>query len=410
MEKNINRTVLENGMTIISEHIPAYRSVSVGLWIKTGSRQESASEMGIVHFIEHMLFKGTQKRSALQIASIMEDVGGSINAFTGKEETCFFTHSLDTHLELSINVLADMVFHSLFSEKDIEMEKKVVLEEINMVKDTPDEYVFDLFQEKCYPNQPLGFPILGTQKSVLSFTRKQLLDFWKNNYVPQNMILSVSGNVDHNKLCDLAGRSFTSEHKLKREDFLSAQMQQGIYFTEKEALNQSHICIGGVAASYHAKNRFELHALNTYLGAGLSSRLFQILREKHGFVYSVFSFLDFYEDTGMMGFYMGTEQANQEKAITALYNEVKEVASQPIKEEKVEVIKEQLKGSLLLSMESTFKRMSRLAKNEIYFKKIISIDEITKSVNKISAESIFHTAHSILNTELFNTVILGPGK
>ena len=208
LSSQINKTVLENGLTILSENIPAYRSVSVGVWIKTGSRYENASDMGLVHFIEHMLFKGTKNRTALQIAKELEELGGSLNAFTGKEETCFYAHILDSHLKKGIEVLADMVCNSLFDEKDIEMEKQVVLEEINSVKDTPEEYIFDIFQEKVFPNQPLGFPILGENKNVRNIEKDQILAFFKKFYAPDNIVVSAAGKVNHKELVDLVKYNF----------------------------------------------------------------------------------------------------------------------------------------------------------------------------------------------------------
>jgi len=406
----VKKTVLENGLTIVSEHSPAFRSIALGIWIKMGSRFETADEKGMAHFIEHMLFKGTKTRSALQIASSLENLGGNLNAFTGKEETCFYIHTLDSHLKIGVEVLADMICSSLFRAKDIEMEKQVVLEEINAVKDTPDEYIFDIFQEKIFPDQPLGFPILGNPENVESFDRSKLIDFWKKHYQPHNIVISVAGNVQHDSLVDLVKFNFNFSNNADNITMLPAQVAQNVHFTLREPLNQAHICIGKGAISYYDESRFDLIALNTYLGGGLSSRLFQVLREELGFVYSVYSFLDFYKDTGVVGFYLGTDLKNKEKAIKELFTELEKVSSQKLPDDKIDNLKEQIKGSFFLSMESTFKRMARLAKNEIYFNKFISVDELAKSINAITPDSINSAASKYLNVDNLNSVIMSSEK
>ncbi|KAA3617719.1 MAG: insulinase family protein [Calditrichaeota bacterium] len=406
----VNKTVLDNGLTIVTEHNSVFRSVALGIWIKMGSRFETLEEKGMAHFIEHMLFKGTKNRTALEIASSLEELGGSLNAFTGKEETCFYIHTLDSHLKISVQVLADMICNSLFRESDIEMEKHVVLEEIKAVKDTPDEYIFDIFQEKIFPDQPLGYPILGNPENVRGFDRQKLIAFWKKHYHPSNIVVSASGNISHDSLVELVKFYFNFPDNADRIEMLPAKVAQNIHFKLSEPLNQTHICLGNGTISYYDENRFDLIALNTYLGGGLSSRLFQVLREQHGLVYTVYSFLDFYKDTGVIGFYLGTDVKNQEKAIGELHKELDQIATNKLTLKKVNILKEQIKGSFFLSMESTFKRMSRLAKNEIYFNKFISADELAHSINQISPESINKMANEYLNVTNLNSVIMSSGK
>jgi predicted Zn-dependent peptidase len=406
----VKKTVLENGLTIVSEHCPAFRSIALGIWVKMGSRFETSEEKGMAHFIEHMLFKGTEKRSALQIASSLEELGGTLNAFTGKEETCFYIHTLDSHLEISVEVLADMICNSLFRKKDIDMEKQVVLEEINAVKDTPDEYIFDIFQEKIFPDQPLGYPILGNPENVKSFNRDKLMAFWKKHYQPQNIVVSVAGNVQQESLLDLVKFYFNFSYIADKVEMSPAKMVQNVHFKIREPLNQAHICIGNSAISYYDENRFDLIALNTYLGGGLSSRLFQVLREELGFVYSVYSFLDFYKDTGVIGFYLGTDLKNHEKAINELYNELTKVGTHKLPDEKVNNLKEQIKGGFFLSMESTFKRMERLAKNEIYFNTFISADDLAMSIDQITPHSINKAAVKYLNVYNLNSLNMSSVK
>lgn len=406
----IQKTVLENGLVVVSECIPLYKSVSLGVWIKSGSRNESPEDKGIAHFLEHMLFKGTAKRSAAEIAYSLEKLGGSLNAFTGKEETCFHTHTLDSHLEIGIEILADMICNSLFRQNDIKMEKQVVLEEINSVMDTPDEYIFDLFQEKVFPDQPLGYPILGSFKTVKFFSQQKLISFWNSHYKPDNMVIAVAGNVDHKELVDLVKYHFTFSGSAEKTAQMPFKALEKINYSQTEPLNQAHVCIGHTAASYHDINRFDVIALSTYLGGGLSSKLFQVLREELGYVYSVFSFLDFYEDTGIIGFYLGTDKRNKKKAIQSLYNELDNVINHNLALEILTDLREQIKGGFFLALESSYKRMTRLAKNEINYGRFVSSEELILEINKISVDSFRNTAELFLNTENLNIITLTPDK
>ena len=410
IKSEVNKTVLQNGLTIVSEHIPAYRSVAVGVWVKVGSRYEKNHQKGIVHFIEHMLFKGTENRTAFEIAQSLEKYGGQLNAFTGKEETCFYIHTLDTHLESGLEILADMLCNPLFSTQDIELEKQVVLEEMSAVRDTPEEYIFDLFQEKCYPDQPMGFPILGDKETVKAFSQADLYGFWKNYYFPGNLVIAVAGNVDHQSLVEKAGQYFNMNSTFKETEIIAASISKSINYTFRDTINQAHICIGNEAVSYFSDDRFSLMALSAYLGGGLSAKLFQVLREELGYVYSVYSFLDFYRDTGVFGFYMGTDVKNQKKAIKRLFEETEKLVQEGLSTDIVIILHEQLIGRFFLSMESTFKRMSRLAKNELYYKEHIDPDTIIKSIKEITSESIYKAAEKYLKTGDFNQVVIAPGK
>ncbi len=287
-----NKTVLSNGLTVISEKIESVRSVSVGVWIKTGSRYEEMQNNGIAHFLEHMVFKGTKKRSALKIAQSLESLGGSLNAFTGKEVTCYYAQSLDNHLKQAIDVLSDMLCNSLFQPKEIEKEKMVVIEEIKSVKDTPEDYIFDLFQEKLFPNCPLGSPILGTEVTVSGFNKDMLTSYLNKFYSTKNIIISAAGNVEHDKLVKLVEQYFTlpqTENNLSTAKVNNAAMDS---FEIHQQINQAHLCMGNAGISFTSKMRYPLLILNTYLGGGMSSRLFQNLREKNGLAYSVYSFID----------------------------------------------------------------------------------------------------------------------
>lgn len=408
MNQNIQKTILSNGLTVVSETIPTVKSISVGVWIKTGSRYEYKRNNGVAHFIEHLVFKGTKKRTALQIARSLEDLGGNLNAYTSKELTNYYAVALDNYLSNCVNVLADLACHPLFREKDIEKEKEVVLEEINAVKDTPEEYVYDVFQEKLFPGHPLGYPILGTPESLSALTREDVLNFWNAYYAPQNMIVSAAGNLNHDKLVNMVEKWFQCEASPKIRRLHHPEPARGISVEIPESFNQAHIIVGIDSVSYTAPKRYELAALNSYFGAGMSSRLFQSLREHHGLAYTVYSAVDFFRDTGIFSVYVGTDGRKRQKAIDLLLKEIKKITENPMRESDVKRIKDQLKGSLLLGLENTSHRMSRLAKNEIYFGRQISIAETIRNVEKLNTQKLLDLAKNLFNMDQFNIVQMIP--
>ncbi len=408
MPSTINKTVLQNGLTVISEFVPGVRSVSAGVWVKAGSRCETTRNKGIAHFLEHMVFKGTEKFSALKIAHSLEETGGSLNAYTSKEHTVFYTHSLDTQLSKSIRVLADLVCRPLFREKDILHEKAVVLEEIHAVEDTPEDYIFDVFQEKLFPNHPMGFPILGTASSVRTFDRAALLDFWQNFYTPKNMVVSIVGNVRHDAVLRMAERSFVFSTTGKACRFKKPPTAVNIRHEIQDGVNQCHICTGVESFSYTAEERFPIIALNVWLGGGMSSRLFQAIREKYGLAYSVYSNVDFFKDTGVFSFYVGTDVRKAQKALKILTTELQHLCETPLKESVVNKIKSQLNGTILLGLESMQRRMSSLAKNEIFYQRIINIDESIEKIEQINSRFLLETAQKIFIMKNFNTVMIIP--
>ncbi len=408
MHSSIHKTVLPNGLTVISEFVPGVRSVSAGVWVKAGSRCETTRNKGIAHFLEHMVFKGTEKFSALKIAHSLEETGGSLNAYTSKEHTVFYAQSLDTQLSKTITVLSDLVCRPLLREKDIEHEKAVVLEEIHAVEDTPEDYIFDLFQEKLFPKQSMGFPILGTTKSVQTFDRALLVDFWKTFYSPQNIILSVAGNVQHDALVRLAERRFVFRNAGKSCRMARPTAAVNIQLEIPDTVNQCHICTGVESIPYAAEDRYPAIALNAWLGSGMSSRLFQAIREKRGLAYSVYSYVDFFKDTGIFSFYLGTDVRKASKAQKILRKELERLTETPLKESVVKKIKSQLKGNILLGLESTQRRMSRMAKNEIYFQRLISLEESIEKIEHINSKFLLETAQKIFIMKNFNTVMMRP--
>jgi predicted Zn-dependent peptidase len=407
MNKPIFRkTILNNGLTIISEQIESVRSVSIGIWIKTGSRFEKMKYNGISHFIEHMIFKGTKRRSALKIAQSIESLGGNLNAFTGKEITCYYVHLLDIHLKQAVDVLSDMLCNSLFHEKEIAKEKMVVIEEIKAVKDTPEDYIFDIFQEKLFPNCTLGSPILGTADSISQFDRDKIISYWEKFYSASNTVITAAGNVEHDKLVQLIEKYLTlPETKYKNKSSLVNKSEYKSYEIH-QPINQAHLCIGNIGIPYTSEMRYPLLLLNTYLGGGMSSRLFQKLREKNGLAYSVYSFIDFYKDTGIFGVYIGTDKKKFLKAKKLLIQELESVSQKQIPENTLTKLKNQLKGSIVLGLENTSRRMSQLAKNEIYLGKNIGIDDIINSIDTVSSHDIFKAARHIIQTNKFTSVLL----
>ncbi len=404
MDQTIEKTILSNGLTVISERLNTVRSISLGVWIQAGSRYENKSNNGIAHFLEHLVFKGTQKRSGLQIARSLEELGGNLNAYTSKELTHFYAVALDEHLTVCVDVLADLVCNPLLKEDDIEKEKQVVLEEINAVKDTPEEYLFDVFQEKLFPNHPLGFPILGRPETVQQFTRQHLLDFKNRFYTPQNIIVSAAGHLDHERLVRLVEKYFHLEHKGQVPQPVKPIAAHNIHLELEEPFNQAHIIAGLEGLPYASADRFALHALNAYLGGGMSSRIFQTIREKYALAYTVYSALDFFKDTGVFSVYLGTDPAKREQALSLLFKELQRVTEKEISASALKRLQEQLKGHLLLGLENTTHRMSRLAKNEIYFGRQISLAETLEMIQRLTAKKIFELAQKLINLDKLNVI------
>ncbi len=405
---NFEKTILDNGVTLISEKIESVRSIAIGVWVKSGSRTEKTSECGTAHFLEHMIFKGTHKRSPLKIAQSLESLGGSLNAFTGKEVTCYFANTLDSHLKNAVEILADIVCHSTFPEKEISRERTVILEEIKSTKDTPEELVFDIFQEKVFPKSSLGRPILGEEDIIQKMQRNNVFSFWQKNYTGQNIVLSAAGNLKHANLVKFADKYFDFTGTYVEKKPLPVKVAGGSSFNVDQPINQAHLCTGGESIPYVSDERFSLMILNTYLGGGMSSRLFQQIREKRGLAYSVYSFLDFYSDVGLFGIYAGTDPQNLDLLQNLLKDEMERVLKEPLKKGVLKKIKNQLKGNLMLALESTSRRMSRLAKNEIYFGDYISLDSLIEGIDRVQDTDILAVARKVIQPDNFITVILKP--
>lgn len=408
--EHIQKTVLPNGLTVITEHADFVRSAAIGVWVQVGSRDETTENNGIAHFMEHMVFKGTENRSPFEIANTIESLGGNINAFTGKELTCFYARVLDEHIPQTINVLSDIILHPLFLPEDIEREKSVVLEELSDVEDTPSDLIHEFYIAQMFPDHPLGFNILGTRHSIQRFSREMIREFTGRYYLPERMVISVAGHVDHEdilKWVDTAFREFDPEVTNPRNLVPPEAPETGIRVYE-DGKQQAHLVVGARTFSYSDPRRYALLVLNTLLSGGMSSRLFQNIREQYGFVYSIYSFMDFYTDDGLIGAYVGTERSQLEFMREKLIEELQKLSKEPIAEEEIQKVKSQVKGSLVLSLENMFHRMNRLAKQDIYYRKFQTMDEFLARVESVTAEDVHSLAEELFHSDQLVTSILKP--
>lgn len=402
-----NKTVLDNGIRIVTEEINHVRSVSMGVWIESGSRYEDSSINGAAHFIEHMLFKGTKTRSAFDIASAIDSVGGVMNACTGKELTTFYVKIPDYHLAMAIDLLADIFQKSLFDPAELKKEKLVILQEINMLEDTPDEYIHDFFGENFWDAHPLAMPILGTRESVKRFQRENIIDFFSERYSGNNLVVSAAGNLKHDLFVKLVREAFGSLNGTSAEKGVSKpEVSSKIAVREKD-LEQTHVMIGSLAPSAASTLRYTAFLMNTILGGSMSSRLFQEIREKRGLAYSIHSFLAPYEDVGMLGIYFGTGEDRMINVIKLVVGELKKLCDKFLPEQEIQSAREQMKGHFLLSMESTDVRMTRLARNEICFKRNIGFDEVVDNIDAISKEGVMNMACDMFRPEILSMAVLG---
>ena len=412
LEQLYRKTRLPNGLRVITETIPSVRSVSMGVWIFTGSRDEDDSQSGINHFIEHMVFKGTKRRRMHQIASRMESVGGYINAFTGKEYTCYFARSLDEHLERAVDVVCDLILEPIFPEKELEKEKAVVLEEIKMYEDVPDDLIFDRFESAIYKDNSLGKPVIGFPETVQSFSRAQLQDYLQTHYIPERTVVAVAGNADHDKVVEYVEKAFLGMERLPKSAHLrrSTNGYTPAFLEEKRPIQQAHVVLGNRGYGMHSPNRVVLSMLNTILGSGMSSRLNQNIREKYGYCYSIYSFANLYSDTGDFGVYMGTDPAKVKHAEKLIMRELDKLAQNKIGSRLLSQTKNQLKGSLMMGLESMSNRMMRIARQELFFNQYHSLDEIIEAVEHVTAEQIVDVATELFNPESFSRIVLLPAN
>ncbi len=406
--RDIQRHVLPNGVVVLTETMSHVRSISVGVWVRTGSRREAPEYNGLAHFLEHMVFKGTERRTAEEIARSMDSLGGMLDAFTAKELTCFNAKVLDEHLPIAFDVIADLVLRPRFAADDVAKEKQVVLEEIKMDQDNPEYVLHELFTQGFWPDHPLGRPILGTPETVRGFSREALLDHYRTWFAPDRLVLTAAGNVSHERVMELAEGEFAGLRSAGTvAEATAPETSAPIRLETKRELEQVHLCIGVPSYPLTHERRFGVAVLNNLLGGGMSSRLFQNIREKRGLAYAVYSELTPYSDAGMLSIYAGTALERAGKVVDLVVKEFRSLKESPVSEEELRRAKDYLKGSLMLSLESTSSRMSNLARQELYFERFYSLDEILESIEAVTREEVQSIARKFFQTEQIAATVLG---
>ena len=402
------KTTLANGLRIVSESIPYMSSVSLGIFAGTGSRHETPAEQGVSHFIEHLMFKGTHRRSAKDIAEMVDDVGGQLNAATDRENTCYYIKVLPEHLSLGMDILSDMQLNSKFADVDVEKERQVVLEEISLYEDSPDELIHDLHMNSLWPGHALGRNILGTRETIAAMNRQAIIDYRMRHYVPDNLVIAAAGNLTHEQLvelsqlywADVSGKSQTVVDLTPT--FVAARLLQ-----EKD-IEQLHVCLGTPGVAHDSPQYYASHVLNTILGGGVSSRLFQSIREDRGLAYSVCSYPSSFRDTGLMTIYAGVSPENSREVIEITNAILSDIRLNGVRPDEIKRAKEQLKAGLMFSMESSASRMSRVGRAEISSREYLSPEKLAAKVDAVSLEQLFELAQPLYQPETTCMTALGP--
>jgi predicted Zn-dependent peptidase len=395
---DIQKREMKNGLIVATEVMPHLRSASLGVWVKSGSRSENAANSGISHFIEHLLFKGTRRRSAAKIAQEIDSVGGQLNAFTEKEYVGFYAKVLDEHLPLAFDLLSDIVLNPIFPADEIKRERNVIFEEINMVEDSPQELILDLYTENFWKGHALGMPISGTKKSVAGISRRDVRNHFKKNYTASNTVIAVAGNIRRKEVHKLAERYFSAlEPGNSADPGAPPDICAGRYVRRKAHLEQTHLCLGTVSPPIASDEQYCAHLLSSVLGGGMSSRLFQNVREKRGLVYSIFSMLNLYRDAGSLIVYAGTASDKALKVIDLTVQEFRRLREQLIPSQELRRAKENIKGSVMLSLESSSSRMTNLAQQLIYYDRFKTLEEVLGAVERVSAREIRNLANRIFD-------------
>ncbi|WP_411501718.1 M16 family metallopeptidase [Brevibacillus centrosporus] len=395
----IQRHTCDNGLRIVTERIPSVRSVALGIWVGTGSKYESDVNNGISHFLEHMFFKGTATRSAKEIAETFDEIGGNVNAFTSKEYTCYYARVLDQHAPIALDVLSDMYFHSVFDAEELEKEKNVVIEEISMYEDTPDDLVHDLIAKASYGNHPLGYTILGTEDVLRSLKRDDLQRYVDHRYLPSNTVITVAGNFEDSLIEDIQKRFSVFQRSSTFPTLTTPDFAADVIFQQKKT-EQAHMCISLPGFKVGHKDTYSLILLNNVLGGSMSSRLFQEIREERGLAYSVYSYHSSYKEAGTFTVYTGTAQEQVGQVFDIVSQVLRDVADHGITDKELNKGKEQLKGSLMLSLESTNSRMSRLGKNELLLERHLNLDEVLAKIDSVTHETVLSVAQQLFRSKL----------
>jgi predicted Zn-dependent peptidase len=408
MDHSVNKTVLANGIKVITKKMPHLRSVSMGVWVNVGARDESSDESGLSHFIEHMIFKGTEKRTAFQIAKEFDAIGGLTNAFTSTENTCYHAKVMDTHLDTMVDILSDVFLNSVFDEREVENERAVILQEIGMAEDNPDEYVHILSGMNFWGRDSLGRSVLGSRENIKRFNSDDIKRFFHRFYQPERIVVSVAGNLDHSRFIDVAGPVFGS---IQPGNDLSGRItphehcKVNIHYRD---LEQVHICLGTKGMAITDPRRFAFSLLNTILGGNMSSRLFQEIREKRGLAYSVYSYASSFVDTGMFGAYAGVSPNNIQTSINLILKEISKIRETRVDSDELRYAKEFTKGNLMIASESNDNQMVRMAQNETHFGRYIPLEEVISNVEAVTEDDIIELAESLFQSNRFALTLLGP--
>jgi predicted Zn-dependent peptidase len=404
------KLVLDNGVRVVTERMPTLKSVTVGVWVNTGSRDEQPSQAGYSHFIEHMLFKGTRKRSSAEISREIDVLGGEMNAFTSRETTTYYVKVLDQQLERALELLSDLFHHSCFAPKEIQKEKQVVLEEIRMVQDDPEDLVQELHMGQVLGRHPLGRSILGREKTIRGLHRQDLLNYIETHYSPGKTVVSIAGNFEQAKLDSMVARYF-GKGRATKTTYANGRRPADVHggvLLKKKRLEQVHLCLGlkGVEAGH--QDRYALYALNSVLGGSVSSRLFQEVREKRGLAYSIYSFLSGYSDGGMITVYAATRPKEVDRVVDLVCREIRQIGIKGVERKELERAKTQMKGSLMLSLESSHSRMSKLAKDELTYGKHTSLDDMLDHIDDVNVEQVFNVGRKFFGLDSLAITGLGP--
>jgi predicted Zn-dependent peptidase len=401
------KIVLANGLTVLTERMPHVRSVAVGVWIRRGSRHEQKEEGGLAHFLEHMVFKGTERRSQAEIAQEMDSIGGQTDAFTSQEYAGFHAKVLDEHVPRAVDLLGDIVVAPRFDAEEIERERKVIFDEMKSVDDTPDDVVNDLFVETFWPDHPLGRPVLGTRETVSRFRRSDLLGFFRKTYAPSNLIVTAAGNLEPDRFFELVERQFAPLSTPPDGLVTSApRVSARVHLHEKD-LELAHIVLGSEAPPQASSRRHIAYVLNAVLGGNLSSRLFQVIREEHALAYAIFSSLSAFADVGQFSIYAGTEPENVPRVLELVLQEIRRIKAEPVTEEELQRAKDHLRGSILMGLESVSARMSQLARQEMYFGRYLTADETIAGIEAVRPGDVLELSEEMFGRGPLAMTVLG---
>ena len=402
------KSVLSNGLRLITEHVPSARSLALGVWIDAGSRDELPEENGISHFIEHCVFKGTKRRRTHHIAQYLESVGGYLNAFTTKDHTCYYARVLGPHVGRAVHLLADILLNSTFPEREVEKEKQVIIEEMRGAEDDPEDLLHDQFEQQIFGRHPLGQPIIGHEPQVLSFDRGKLHDFVRRHYVAENMVIAAAGAVDHDELRDLCEREFAGVPRGTAARRRRPRPLRPQHTIVRRPVQQAHLVMGTIAPGYHDERRHALALLNTVLGEGMSSRLFQRVRERHGYAYNIYSFLSMFNDVSTIGIYAAVEPGRVDRAQALVIRELETLAREPVPTREMNRAKEQIIGTMLLGLESMTNRMSRLGRDELVYGRDVPVEDIVATLRAVDAEDVRSQARAYLSADVLSARVLLP--